>query len=44
MSRPGSDPEPGVYDALLVIAVAALLAGVGLLWVQLGAYDYVTAG
>ena len=42
MSRPGSNPEPGIYDALLVVAVAALLTGVGLLWLQLGAYGYTT--
>ena len=43
MSRPGSDPEPGVYDVLLAVAVGALLCGVLMLFLQLQTYGFQTA-
>ena len=43
MSRPGSSPEPGVYDVLLAVAVGALLCGVVLLTLSLSSYGFQTA-
>ena len=43
MSRPGSSPEPGVYDVLLACAVAALLCGIIFLILQLSSYNFEVA-
>ena len=43
MSRPGSSPDPGVYDVLLACAVGALTTGIIFLCLQLSAYDWTTA-
>ncbi len=43
MSRPGSSPEPGVYDVLLTCAVAALLCGIVFLTLHLDSYGWTVA-
>ena len=43
MSRPGSSPDPGVYDVLLACAVGALFVGIIFLSLQLDSYNWEVA-
>ncbi|TWU11487.1 hypothetical protein CA54_02940 [Symmachiella macrocystis] len=36
----GPPPEADIYVALLFVSVAALITGIGFLWVELDAYGF----
>ena len=39
-SKPRPAPEPGIYDGLLIVSCAALIAGIVFLALHLGSYGW----
>ena len=43
-SSPRPPAEPGIYDGLMVVATAALVAGIIFLWLHLNNYGWQLGG